>query len=122
MRTTVTRTVLPLALACALLGGCSSAAMSSTSEGVVGSDTAGSGTVQKEGVPAAQTDSKTGSKTVDSPTSPVIDNQQITRSATMVLIVPDAASAATRLRSVAASVFTGSPWVGAGRPTTILWR
>ena len=41
MRTTVIRTVLPLAIACALLGACSSAAMSSASGGAVGSDTAG---------------------------------------------------------------------------------
>jgi hypothetical protein len=97
MRTTVIRTVLPLAIACALLGACSSAATSSTSEGAVGSDQAGSSTVQKAGLPAAQTDSAPG----ESPQSPVIDSAQIIRSATMVLIVPDAASAATRLRSVA---------------------
>ena len=97
MRTTAIRTVLPLVLACALLGACSSALTSSTSEGAVGSDRGGSGTVQKAGVPGAQTDSKT----VDSPQSPVVDSGQITRSATMVLVVPDAASAATRLRSVA---------------------
>jgi hypothetical protein len=95
MRTTVIRTVLPLAIACALLGACSSAATSSMSEGAVGSDTTGSGTVQKAGVPAAQTDSKT------SPESPIVDSPQIIRSATMVLVVPDATSAATRLRSVA---------------------
>ena len=97
MRTTVIRTVLPLAIACALLGGCSSMAASSVSEGAVGSDSGGSGTVQKAGVPAAQNDSKT----VESPQSPIVDSPQIIRSATMVLIVPDAASAATRLRSVA---------------------
>jgi hypothetical protein len=95
MRTTVTRTVLPLALACALLGACSSAANSTVGEGAVGRDTSGS-SVQKGEVPAAPADSKN----AESPTSPV-DIQQITRSATMVLIVPDAASAATRLRSVA---------------------
>lgn len=95
MRTTVIRTVLPLAIACALLGACSSAGTSSMSEGAVGSDNTGSGTVQKAGVPAAQTDSKT------SPESPVVDSPQIIRSATMVLQVPDATSAATRLRSVA---------------------
>lgn len=95
MRTTVTRTVLPLALACALLGACSSAATSTVGEGAVGRDTSGS-SVQKAELPAAPADSKNG----EAPTSPV-DIQQITRSATMVLIVPDAASAATRLRSVA---------------------
>lgn len=95
MRITAIRTVLPLAIACALLGACSSAATSSTSEVAVGSDTTGSGNVQKAGVPAAQTDSKT------SPESPIVDSPQIIRSATMVLMVPDTASAATRLRSVA---------------------
>jgi hypothetical protein len=96
MPISLTRTVLPLAVALALLGGCSSAARSATQgEVAVGS----SGKVSDSGaVPAQNTQTKTGGAL---PQTPVIANQQIIRSATMTVIVPDESQAATRLRALA---------------------
>lgn len=96
MPTSLTRTVLPLAVALALLGGCSSQA-SSMSQGqtAVGSN----GKVSDSAaVPAQTTETKAGGVL---PQTPVIDNQQIIRSATMTVVVPDENQAATRLRAIA---------------------
>jgi len=93
----LTRTVLPLALACALLGGCSSLS-SSTSQ----ADTAGGNArVPDAGALPAQT-TETQTKTDSTlPQTPVVDTQQITRSATMTVVVSDESAAATRLRAIA---------------------
>jgi len=93
----LTRTVLPLALACALLGGCSSFS-SSTSQ----ADTAGGNArVPDAGALPAQT-TETQTKTDSTlPQTPVVDTQQITRSATMTVVVSDESAAATRLRAIA---------------------
>ena len=102
MPTTLTRMVLPLALACALLGGCSNAASPSRlADGTVGSNGNGNGKVTDAGaVPAQTTETKTGGVL---PQTPVIDNQQIIRSATMTVVVPDENQAATRLRAIASA-------------------
>jgi len=97
MPTTLTRTVLPLALACALLGGCSSAA-SSMAGGAA--DSNGKVTTDTGAVPAQTTETKSGGVL---PQTPVIDNQQIIRSATMTVVVPDENQAATRLRAIASA-------------------
>src|SRR5674476_1018201 len=93
----LTRTVLPLALACVLLGGCSSLS-SSTSQ----ADTAGGNArVPDAGALPAQT-TETQTKTDSTlPQTPVVDTQQITRSATMTAVVSDESAAATRLRAIA---------------------
>lgn len=93
----LTRTVLPLALACALLGGCSSLS-SSTSQ----ADTAGGNArVPDAGALPAQT-TETQTKTDGTlPQTPVVDTQKITRSATMTVVVSDESAAATRLRAIA---------------------
>jgi uncharacterized protein YceK len=99
MLTTLTRTVLPLALACALLGGCSSAATSSSvADGAAGSN--GKVTTDTGAVPAQTTRTTSGSVL---PQTPVIDSQQIIRSATMTVVVPDENQAATRLRAIASA-------------------
>ena len=97
MPTTLTRTVLPLALACVFLGGCSSAA-SSMSDGAAGSN--GKVSTDAGAVPAQTTETKSGGVL---PQTPVIDNQQIIRSATMTVVVPDVSQAATRLRAIASA-------------------
>jgi hypothetical protein len=99
MATMLTRAVLPLALALALLGGCSSA-KTSASDGYGASGSNG----RVPGVGALPADSTTQTKTDGSlPQTPVIDGPQITRSATMTVVVPDEAVAATRLRAIATS-------------------
>ena len=99
MALTLTRTVLPVALALALLGGCSSGMSTSSSqvEPVSGSNGKGA---DSAGVPAQDT---TQSKTGVLPQSPVVDSQQIIRSATMTVVVPDENQAATRLRAIASA-------------------
>jgi hypothetical protein len=94
---TVTRMVLPLALACVLLGGCSSALSSGQADSASGSN----GRVMDAGaVPAQTTETKTGANL---PQTPVVGNQQIIRSATMTVVVPDQNQAAVRLRALAAA-------------------
>jgi hypothetical protein len=90
--------VLPLALACALLGGCSatSAGSSAAAEPAAG----GNGKVTDSGaVPAQTTQTKTGGIVPQSPV--IIDTKEIIRSATMTVVVPDESQAATRLRAIA---------------------
>jgi uncharacterized protein YceK len=99
MALTLTRTVLPLALAIALLGGCSSG-LSSTSSGAV---EPASGSNGKAADTSAAQDQTTQSKTGVLPQSPVVDTQQIIRSATMTVVVPDENQAATRLRAIASA-------------------
>jgi len=97
MRIMLIRSVLPLAVAVALLGGCSSVA-SSTSQGDRAMGT--SGKVDAGAAPAQTTESKTGGTL---PQTPVVDQQQIIRSATMTVVVPDENQAATRLRAIASA-------------------
>jgi uncharacterized protein YceK len=97
MPTTLIRSVLPLAVAVALLGGCSSVAASS-SQGQRAMGT--SGQVDAGAAPAQTTESKTGGAL---PQTPVVDQQQIIRSATMTVVVPDESQAATRLRAIASA-------------------
>jgi len=96
MPTTLTRTILPLVLGFALLGGCSSLsgslAQGDTANGTSNSRDAGA-------LPAQTTETQT--KTGSLPETPVVDTQKITRSATMTVVVGDAAAAATRLRAIA---------------------
>lgn len=94
MRSRFIRTVVPLALAGFLLGGCASP--SATMGSAAAADRGDNANVQKAGAPAAQTDAA-GSL----PESPVTDTQQIVRSATVNVVVPDPAGAATKLRSIA---------------------
>lgn len=96
MRSTILRTAVPLVMACALLGGCSSLA-TSTAGSAAGAEDRSNTSVQKAGVPAVEADSKTGTV----PQSPVTDTQQIVRSATMNVVVGDPAAAATKLRAIA---------------------
>jgi hypothetical protein len=98
MPISLTRTVLPLAVALALLGGCSSLASSvSRGETAVGS---GGKVSDSAAAPAQTTETKAGGVL---PQTPVIDNQQIIRSATMTVVVPDENQAATRLRAIASA-------------------
>ncbi len=94
----LTRTLLPLALACALLGGCSGSTAGSSA---AGEPAAGSnGKVTDSGaLPAQTTETKTGGVVPQSPV--IIDTKEIIRSATMTLVVPDENQAATRLRAIA---------------------
>lgn len=94
MRSIITRAVLPLAVACAVLGGCSSLGQGSASS--ADAPAAGNGRVVAQD--GSQSVEKSGGSV---PQSPVLDTQQITRSATMTLIVKDTVSAATRLRTIA---------------------
>ena len=101
--TMLTRTVVPLVLACALLGGCSSALSSARSDSAAGT----SGKVaqaEPANAPAdttkVQTDQRTGATV---PQTPILDTQQIIRSATMTVVVPDESQAAMRLRSIASA-------------------
>ena len=93
-----TRLLVPLAVACALLAGCSGPVR--TSSGAVGQadSVPNSGTASKAGGLPAQTDE---SKTGTVPQAPVGDSQQVIRSATMTVVVPDVIQAATRLRAIA---------------------
>jgi hypothetical protein len=59
-----------------------------------------SGQVDAGAAPAPNTDSKTGATL---PQTPVVDQQQIIRSATMTVVVPDENQAATRLRAIASA-------------------
>jgi hypothetical protein len=99
MPTTLIRTVLPLALGCALLGGCSSLS-SSTAQGDTANGTSNSRVSDPGALPAqtTETQTKTGGTM---PETPVVDSQQITRSATMTVVVSDESAAATRLRAIA---------------------
>ncbi len=98
MLTTLSRTVLPLAAALALLGGCSGTALSS---GQADSASGSGGRVSDAGaMPAQTTETKTGGVL---PQAPVIDSQQIIRSATMTVVVPNENQAATRLRAIASA-------------------
>ncbi|HSN11472.1 MAG TPA: DUF4349 domain-containing protein [Propionibacteriaceae bacterium] len=92
-----TRVLVPLAIACALLAGCSSPVRSSSSAGQADS-VPNSGTASKAGGLPVQTD---GSKTGALPQAPTGDLQQIVRSATMTVVVPDVSQAATQLRAIA---------------------
>jgi Domain of unknown function (DUF4349) len=95
----LTRTVLPLALACALLGGCSSLSSATSQVGSAG----GNARVPEAGaLPAETTDTQTKSGGT-LPQTPVVDQQQIIRSATMTVVVPDESQAATRLRAIASA-------------------
>lgn len=95
MRSTLVRTILPLAVACALLAGCSSAVTSTVGQAASGAD-GGAAPVEKAQAPA-QTDSRTGAV----PESPVTGTQQVVRTATMNVVVEDPAAAASKLRSIA---------------------
>ncbi len=96
---TSTRILVPFAVACALLAGCTSpirtAASGSQPEGVPSA-----GSVAKGGaaVPAQSDGTKNGTL----PQAPLDNTQQIIRSATMTVVVPDMNEAASRLRAIAA--------------------
>ncbi len=92
------RVLVPLAIACALLAGCSSPTRTSSSSAGQADSVPNSGTVSKPGALPAQTDE---SKTGTVPQAPTVDTQQIIRSATMTVVVPDVVQAATRLRAIA---------------------
>ena len=96
MPTSLTRTILPLVLGLALLGGCSSLSGSltqgDTADGTSNSRDAGA-------LPAQTTETQT--KTGSLPETPVVDAQKIIRSATMTVVVGDESAAATRLRAIA---------------------
>ncbi len=94
MRSTLVRTILPLAVACALLGGCSSAGATSSEPAAGGAD--GRAGVQNVQVPA-EADSKTGAV----PESPITGTQQVVRTAAMNVVVADPAASAVKLRSIA---------------------
>jgi Domain of unknown function (DUF4349) len=96
MPTTLTRTILPLALGFALLGGCSS-----LSGSIAQGDTAnGTSSTRDAGALPAQT-TETQTKTGSLPETPVVDTQKIIRSATMTVVVSDESASATRLRAIA---------------------
>jgi hypothetical protein len=97
MSVTSRRILVPLALAFALLAGCSSPVRTIAS-GAQADGVPSAGSVGKGGALPAQTDqTKTGSV----PQAPIGESQQIIRSATMTLVVPDVSQAATRLRAIA---------------------
>ena len=100
MTLTLTRAVVPVALALVLLGGCSSN-LSTSSSGQVQPASGSNGKAGDSGAVPAQTTTET--RTGVLPQSPVVDTQQVIRSATMTVVVPDESQAATRLRAIASA-------------------
>lgn len=100
MTLTLTRAVVPVALALALLGGCSSN-LSTASSGQVQPASGSNGKAADSGAVPGQSTTET--KTGVLPQSPVVDTQQVIRSATMTVVVPDESQAATRLRAIASA-------------------
>ena len=117
MPTTLTRTVLPLALGCALLGGCSSLSSSFAQADTAG----GNARVPDAGALPAQT-TETQTKTDSTlPQTPVVDTQQITRSATLTVAAADSSLTTTVIVAERVIFWVSTTGVFGRVPSVFVW-